>query len=83
MTLQNWTYIMSHILTYIIPQALPLLMSISNMAKEDLCEHVTQLACSTQQSSFIHELQKYLIFENQPQPMGRTNSYQTIWRAYK
>lgn len=83
MNLQNWAYIMSYILTYIISRAFPLLISISNMAKEDLCELVTQLACSTQQSSFIHELQKYLIFENQPWPVGRANSYRTIWRVYK
>lgn len=47
MTLLTWTFIMLYILTYIIPWALPLKTSISNMAKGDLCEHVTQLACST------------------------------------
>lgn len=65
MTLLTWTFIMLYILTYIIPWVLSLKTSISNMTKGDLCEHVTQLACSTQQSSFIYELHKNLTFEDQ------------------
>lgn len=65
MNLPNWMYIMIYILTYIISWAIPLLISISNMAKGNMCYSVTQLAFSTWQSLLIHELHKYLIFKNQ------------------